>query len=126
MPAWLGSLRFRLTAFYTVLLATVIVVLAVALSVILERQLDDDVDNRLADTVEQFNQLVERTAPRQIRVPTNLDPFTSGSVFIQWTNIDGERFTSSNLGTSSLPTYERSGWGTVGRPSLYVGNHKRR
>ncbi len=107
MPAWLGSLRFRLTAFYTVLLATVIVALAVALSLILERQLEEDLDTRLADTVEQFNQLVERTAPRQIRVPTNLDPFSSGSVFIQWTNVDGQSYTSSNLGTSSLPTYER-------------------
>ena len=69
MPAWLGSLRFRLTAFYTVLLATVIVALAVALSLILQRQLEEDLDKRLADTVEQFNQLVERTAPMSIRVP---------------------------------------------------------
>lgn len=105
MPAWLGSLRFRLTAFYTVLLAAVIVSLAVALSVILEQQLEEDLDERLADTVEQFNQLVERTAPMQIRVPTNLDPFSSGSVFIQWTNTQGESYTSSNLGARELPVY---------------------
>jgi heavy metal sensor kinase len=106
MPAWLGSLRFRLTAFYTVLLAVVIVSLAVALSVILERQLEEDLDKRLADTVEQFNQLVERTAPMSIQVPRNLDPFSSGSVFIQWTNTEGESDTSTNLGESRLPIYQ--------------------
>ena len=105
MPAWLGSLRFRLTAFYTVLLAAVIVALAVALSVILERQLEEDLDERLADTVEQFNQLVVRTGPRSIDVP-GLDPFSSGSVFIQWTDVDGMSSTSSNLGTPSLPIYQ--------------------
>ncbi len=108
MPAWLGSLRFRLTAFYTVLLATVIVALAVALSVILERQLEEDLDTRLTDTVEQFNFLVERTAPMQIEVP-ELDPFSSGSVFVQWTNTRGLSDTSSNLGTSSLPTFQIPG-----------------
>src|SRR5687768_2909617 len=104
MPAWLGSLRFRLTAFYTVLLAAVIVALAVALSVILEQQLERDLDKRLTDTVEQFNQLVERTAPMQIGVP-ELDPFSSGSVFVQWTNTRGQSDTSSNLGAQRLPIY---------------------
>jgi two-component system OmpR family sensor kinase len=108
MPAWLGSLRFRLTAFYTVLLATVIVSLAVSLSVILERQLEEDLDKRLADTVEQFNELIERTGPTKIRPPLeDLDPISSGSTFVQFTNIDGESFTSSNLGNSRLPLHQR-------------------
>lgn len=104
LPGWLGSLRFRLTAFYTVLLAAVIIALAVSLSFILERQLEDDLDNRLRGTVEQFTLLVERTDELRIRIPQNLDPFSSGTVFVQFTNTRGEIDRSSNLEGSTLPT----------------------
>lgn len=103
LPGWLGSLRFRLTAFYTVLLAAVIIALSVSLSFILERQLEDDLDDRLRGTVDQFEQLVDRTAPRKIDIP-DLEPFSSSAVFIQFTDIYGNTETSVNLQGSRIPT----------------------
>ncbi len=103
MPAWLGSLRFRLTAFYTVLLAAVIVTLAFSLSFILERQLENDLDDRLYDTVEQFKSQVRRTAPLQIDIPP-LDPYSAGNVFIQFTDYLERTVISNNLEGSTLPS----------------------
>ncbi|MBA2290428.1 MAG: hypothetical protein H0V98_08600, partial [Chloroflexia bacterium] len=48
-----SSVRFRLTAWYTLVLVVIIVVLGILLSVFLSRSLDEDVDRRLNDASEQ-------------------------------------------------------------------------
>ncbi|MGI8977447.1 MAG: sensor histidine kinase [Thermomicrobiales bacterium] len=48
-----SSVRFRLTAWYTLVLVVIIVVLGILLSVFLSRSLDEDVDRRLDDASEQ-------------------------------------------------------------------------
>jgi two-component system OmpR family sensor kinase len=56
---WLRSIRFRLTAWYAVLLLLVLVILGVLLNTLLERELRQDVDQRLKTTASKINNQAE-------------------------------------------------------------------
>jgi two-component system, OmpR family, sensor kinase len=53
--SWIRSIRFRLTAWYAVLLLVVLVILGVLLNTLLERELRQDVDQRLKTTATKIN-----------------------------------------------------------------------
>lgn len=116
MPAWLGSLRFRLTAFYTLLLAAVIVTLSFGISNLLERELRQDVDARLKSTSNQFVSLIRRTSPDTVSLPS-LEAFSSTTSFVQFTDVTGRVARSDNLEQASvtLPTPDISSRASSGK-----------
>lgn len=99
----LGSIRLRLTAWYTLLLAAVLVAVGVALTTLLERQLRADVDDRLLSTAEEVIDDATFVGPRTLRLPP-LDPFASSGLFVQLVNAENHvAGTSNSLGDRALP-----------------------
>jgi signal transduction histidine kinase len=101
-----GSIRFRLTAWYTLLLAIVLLAVGFGLSTLLERRLRDGVDARLLATAQQVYDAV-RVQPAYpnlaLIVPPPLDPFASPGQVIQVVDLDNEVMaTTENLGGVSL------------------------
>ena len=96
------SVRFRLTAWYTTLLAIVIVAVGIAFSMVVHRQLRQDVDQRLLTTANYFIQdiVVNVTVARQTGAlqgdPLVLNPITSPGQVVQLLDSDGTLIGWSN------------------------------
>src|SRR5579884_8236 len=94
------SIRFRMTALYTLLLALLLLALSYSLSTLLERRLYADVDHQIHSTAEQVFDQVQGAYPFTPR----LDPLASAGLYIQLLNPDGSvASSSSNLGDVVLP-----------------------
>ena len=100
------SIRLRLTAWYTVLLAVMLLALGVGLSELFERRLRNEVDDRLLETAVDVHRgfVPEDEFLRRLRIPP-LDPFASPGLLIEVVDRDGAiRARSINLGDSTLPS----------------------
>jgi two-component system OmpR family sensor kinase len=106
-----GSIRLRLTLWYTALLAIVLLGAMLALSTILERQLRNDLDDRLLSTAEQVAAAVQvdpnATDLSQVDVELDLDPFVFPGLVTQIVDLAGAVVDSSgNADTVVLPAAE--------------------
>ncbi len=100
------SIRLRLTAWYTVLLAVMLLALGIALSALFEWRLRNDVDERLLDTAVDVHRgfVPEDPFLRRVRIPP-LDPFASPGLLIEVVDSDGQvQARSVNLGDATLPS----------------------
>lgn len=106
-----GSIRLRLTLWYTGLLAVVLLGAMLALSTILERQLRNDLDDRLLTTARQVAAAVQvdpnATDLSQVDVELDLDPFVFPGLVTQIVGLDGTVLDSSgNVDEVVLPAAE--------------------
>lgn len=105
-----GSIRLRLTIWYTLLLALVFLASLQLLHVLLERRVRTDLDHHVLAIAENIATSVQ-TQPSypdlsQVAVP-DLDPFTSPGLFVQILDADGTVLGSSGgIGTTPLPVAE--------------------
>lgn len=104
------SVRFRLTAWYTTLLAVVIVAVGITLSIVVHRQLRKDVDARLLTTASYFindlriiSSISEQTGTIQ-GDPFVLDPITSPGQVVQVVDRDGNLIRSSSDDRTNQPS----------------------
>ena len=109
--SFIQSIRFRLTAWYALLLLVLIGVLGLGLAFLLERGLRQDVDERLLATAREMNRQFEVsftfTGP-VVRVPPP-DSFTFPSQLIEVVSSnDRVWFASENLGDRRLPEPDRA------------------
>jgi two-component system OmpR family sensor kinase len=99
--SWIRSIRFRLTAWYAVLLLVVLVILGVLLNTLLERELRQDVDQRLKTTATKINNQAELQGNVFGQPVVVLDPDTLASfpsLLIQAVNAQNEiGFSTQNL-----------------------------
>ncbi len=91
----LGSIRFRLTAWYTLLLAGVLLVVALTVSALLERQLRGSVEDRLQATANEIGTKLLSNAEvdgsqLRFRIPRLDDPFAAQSQFIEVIDLDAQ------------------------------------
>ncbi len=96
------SIRFRLTAWYAIILFIIILVLGAGVAQVLERQLRNDVDVRIASTatemLDQFQYTVQ-FGGRLAVIPPPPDSFSFPSQLIQVVGPDGTvRYFTENLG----------------------------
>ncbi len=102
------SIRFRLTAWYALVLALAILLFALATSAVMERRLDESFDRELLDTARAIQRTAEvrpsgRGFPALIDMPA-LDPFSIAGYFIQIYRPDGSTaYRSESLGLRNLP-----------------------
>jgi heavy metal sensor kinase len=86
-----GSIRFRLTAWYALLLTLVLAVLGVAVSEILASQLRNDVRDRLRTTAKEIDGALETSYPDGLdsdQAAKSLEPFADRNLYIQIVDID--------------------------------------
>lgn len=107
------SIRFRLTAWYALILFIIILVLGAGVAQVLERQLRNDVDERIASTatemLDQFQYSVQYGG-RLAVIPPPPDSFSFPSQLIQVVGPDGTvRYSTENLGEREIPTVPASG-----------------
>ncbi|GAB4429287.1 MAG: HAMP domain-containing sensor histidine kinase [Anaerolineae bacterium] len=100
-------IRIRLTLWYTVLLAAILVAYSVLLYMVLSFFLHDQIDRNLKERAVQIGTLFEAQSmvveQGQIMLPP-LNVFSSPAVFIQVVDADGRLITAnSNMGTQRLP-----------------------
>ena len=102
------SIRFRLTAWYALILFIIILALGAGVARVLERQLRNDVDKRIASTAtEMLNQFQYsiQFGGRLAVIPPPPDSFSFPSQLIQVVDSDGSvRFSTENLGERQIPT----------------------
>ena len=106
------SIRFRLTAWYAIILAIAIAGFGFATFTILSRQLDNNTDEELANTalaIQQNSQISAEEGILKLKVPA-LDPFRIAGFFVEgygYPFSDGDKpsvfYKSSNLGDYDLP-----------------------
>lgn len=101
------SIRFRLTVWYTSLLAIVILFVSIALSTLVGRQLRQDVDDRLLQTVHSIRpgievQVTKRGNVSAVTIPP-LDPITSPGQVAQIILPDGRVISETGGPDSPLP-----------------------
>jgi len=107
------SIRFRLTAWYAIILFIIILVLGAGVAQVLERQLRNDVDVRIASTatemLDQFQYTVQ-FGGRLAVIPPPPDSFSFPSQLIQVVGPDGTvRYSTENLGEREIPTVPARG-----------------
>lgn len=104
------SIRFRLTAWYALILFIIILLLGASVAKVLERELRQDVDTRLRVTAEEMldqfwvsmeyggqnTVLLSETSPAEFSFPSQLIQIVGSG--------DQLLFTSENLGARQLPT----------------------
>jgi two-component system, OmpR family, sensor kinase len=99
--SWLRSIRFRLTAWYALLLVLVMVILGVSLNTLLERELRQDVDQTIKTTATKINSQAELQANVFGQPVVALDPGTLASfpsLLIQAVNANNQiDFSTQNL-----------------------------
>jgi two-component system OmpR family sensor kinase len=108
------SIRFRLTAWYALILFVIILMLGAGVAKVLERELRQDVDVRLRNSAEemltQFRVSMEfgsQSTQIQSAPPSE---FSFPSQLLQIVSSDGKVvFTSENLGQRQLPTVSTEG-----------------
>lgn len=106
------SIRFRLTAWYAIILAIAIAGFGIATFAILSRQLDNNTDEELANTalaIQQNSQISADEGMLKLKVPA-LDPFRIAGFFVEgygYPFSDSDHpsvfYKSSNLGDYDLP-----------------------
>jgi two-component system, OmpR family, sensor kinase len=98
------TLRFRLTFWYTVLLAVVLLIFALGFHMVVARALYREVDDTIRSQAEQVVAVFEgNIEPTRSRLPATAIVFAS-QVFAQATSIEGVVIdTSPSLGDQSLP-----------------------
>jgi heavy metal sensor kinase len=105
------SIRFRLTAWYTFLLIAALFAIGLTLSLILERELRQDLDQRLRNTaigIRNNSQFVGEFG-LQLKLP-ELDPIASSGLYIQTVQPDGRiADRSDSLKNAVLPVTPPSG-----------------
>src|SRR5262245_49684562 len=105
------SIRFRLTAWYTFLLIAALFAIGLSLSIILERELRKDLDQRLSNTalgIRNNSQFVGESG-LALQLP-DLDPIASSGLYIQSVNPDGSiADRSDSLKNAILPVRLPSG-----------------
>ncbi len=101
------TLRFRLTFWYTLLLAVVLLIFALSFHVVVARVLYSEVDEMIQSQAQQFAAVLEATIdPTRGRLPNLTIVFTS-QVFTQATTTNGAVIDkSSSLGAQVLPLPE--------------------
>jgi heavy metal sensor kinase len=82
------SIRFRLTAWYSILLAVALLSIGASLSVMIERELRQDMDQRLKRTAESLRSGSQFFGQRTLTLP-DVDPFASSGLYIQTVDPDG-------------------------------------
>lgn len=102
------SIRFRLTAWYALILFIIILILGAGVAKILERQLRSDVDTRIASTaaemLDQFQYSVQYGGQLTV-IPPPPDSFSFPSQLIQVVDPSGTvRYSTENLGERQIPT----------------------
>lgn len=102
------SIRFRLTAWYALILFVIILTLGAGVAKVLERQLRNDVDRRIASTaaemLDQFQYSIQ-FGGRLTVIPPPPDSFSFPSQLIQVVDEEGTvRFSTENLGDRQIPT----------------------
>jgi signal transduction histidine kinase len=101
------SIRFRLTAWYAIILFFIILLLGAGVAKVLERELRNDVDVRIRETAEQMLsqfqvQIGGQTAYLQSPPP---DSFSFPSQLIQVVSLKGDViFSTESLGDRTIPT----------------------
>jgi heavy metal sensor kinase len=97
------TLRFRLTFWYTLLLAVVLLIFALSFHAVVARALYREVDDTIRSQAERFVTVFEASIdPRRSRLPGTAIVFAS-QVFAQATTIDGELIDKSpGLGDQQL------------------------
>lgn len=104
------SIRFRLTAWYALILFIIILLLGVGVAKVLERELRQDVDVRLRASAEEVLYQWQQSMTfggqnTYLYVTTSPAEFSFPSQLIQIVSSDGRLlFTSENLGQRQLPT----------------------
>jgi two-component system OmpR family sensor kinase len=104
--AWFRSIRFRLTAWYALVLFAVFALLGLFLNTLLERELRQDVDQRLRSTALEISQSARVRGSFQFPILQITDPRSVSfpSLLIQFLDPTGDpEFTSENLGDRLLP-----------------------
>jgi len=104
--SWFRSIRFRLTAWYALVLFAVLIVLGVLLNTLLERELRNDVDERLKETAANVNNQAEVQFSIGGTLFISLDPegFNFPSLLIQVVDTNNEVAASTrNLSGLQLP-----------------------
>ena len=109
------SIRFRLTAWYALILFIIILMLGAGVAKVLERELRHDVDVRLRASAEEMLdqfQVSMKSAAKRRRSYTEQSPatFSFPSQLIQVVSPDGTViFSTENLGQRQLPTVPAPG-----------------
>lgn len=111
------SIRFRLTAWYAIILFIIILLLGAGVAKVLERQLRNDVDYRIRSTAEQmflqFQYNVQFSGNVEAQPPPP-DSFSFPSQLIQVARPDGAvLYSTQNLGNRQIPTVPALG-GRIG------------
>lgn len=101
------SIRFRLSAWYALILFVIILLLGAGVAKVLERELRNDVDLRIRHTAEEMlNQFQVQFGGQTAYIqPPPPDSFSFPSQMIQVVNPKGDvYYTSENLGGRQIPT----------------------
>jgi heavy metal sensor kinase len=83
------TIRFRLTAWYTLLLATALLAIGLSLLYLLERELRQELDERLKSTAVSLRDRAQLVNAMTLDLP-DVDPFASSGLYIQTVNPNGE------------------------------------
>jgi heavy metal sensor kinase len=106
---WFRSIRFRLTAWYALVLFAVFVLLGLLLNTLLERELRQDIDKRLKSSALEINQTVRVREDFRGQIISIVDPtrLSFPSMLIQIVRSDDLVLSSTdNLGNLRLPVPE--------------------
>jgi len=103
------SIRFRLTAWYAIILFIIILLLGAGVAKVLERELRQDVDDRLRATavemLDQFRFSMEFGGQNTVLYSQSPAVFSFPSQLIQLVDLDGGIiYSTDNLGQRRLPT----------------------
>ncbi len=102
------SIRFRLTAWYAIILFIIILLLGAGVAKVLERQLRNDVDYRINSTAQQMFQQFQYSVQFSGDVeaqPPPPDSFSFPSQLIQVVTPEGVvLYSTQNLGERQIPT----------------------
>jgi heavy metal sensor kinase len=125
-PRFYRSIRFRLTAWYTLLLAAILIGFAFAVGRLIERQLREDVDARLQQTSHVFDGSsitisLDEAGEVQVQQLPALDALSTPGQIVQIFNRRGEKIAQRGdfLGSELLPHSDLNGPETV--PSFRTG-----
>jgi hypothetical protein len=104
------SLRTRLTVWHGVVLALALIAFTVAVYILLAHNLNQEIDQSLADRAQQVNNAIRPnlplSPPESLSIPPP-DAFASADTFVQVLTLDGEVLgTSENLRSVQLPITE--------------------
>ncbi|TXG79665.1 MAG: HAMP domain-containing histidine kinase [Thermomicrobiales bacterium] len=107
------SIRFRLTAWYAIILLIIILMLGAGVAKVLERELRQDVDDRLrasaVEMLEQFRFSMEFGGQNAVLYSQSPADFSFPSQLIQLVDTDGGIvYSTDNLGVRQLPTVPAS------------------